>query len=170
MSWGEVGGAASPLDGASVRRVQAALRAAGSSAEVVALAATARSAEDAARSIGCPLGAIVKSLVFRIGERAALALVAGDRRCDPAALPALLGLEGEVGRADADFVRSATGFAIGGVAPLGHPSPLPTAIDASLGRFAALYAAAGHPHCVFATDLDELARMTSGRVGEGLGR
>ena len=161
---------ASLLAGASVRRVQAALEAAGSKAQVTALAATARSAEDAARSIGCPLGAIVKSLVFRIGQGAVLALVAGDRRCDASALPAALGMAGEAARADADFVRAETGFAIGGVAPLGHPHPLPTAIDASLGRFAALYAAAGHPHCVFATDFEELVRLTSGRVSEAIGR
>lgn len=163
-------GEASPLASASVRRVQAALQAAGSPAQPIALAATARSAEDAARSVGCPLGAIVKTLVFRIGGRAALALVAGDRRCDMAALPGALGLEGEAARADADFVRSETGFAIGGVAPLGHPRPLPTAIDASLGRFATLYAAAGHPYCVFATDLSELTRLTAGRLSEALGR
>jgi prolyl-tRNA editing enzyme YbaK/EbsC (Cys-tRNA(Pro) deacylase) len=99
-----------------------------------------------------------------------LALVAGDRQCDAAALPALLGLEGRAARADAEFVRSETGFAIGGVAPIGHLRPLPTAIDASLGRFAALYAAAGHPHCVFATDFPELVRLTSGRIGEAVGR
>jgi prolyl-tRNA editing enzyme YbaK/EbsC (Cys-tRNA(Pro) deacylase) len=165
-----VSGAPSPLDGASVRRVQAALQAAGSAAQVVALSATARSAEVAARSIGCPLGAIVKSLVFRIGSGPALALVAGDRRCDPSVLPALLDLPGEAARADADFVRAETGFAIGGVAPVGHARPLPTAIDASLGRFAALYAAAGHPHCVFATDLAELTRLTGGRLSDALGR
>jgi prolyl-tRNA editing enzyme YbaK/EbsC (Cys-tRNA(Pro) deacylase) len=165
-----VSDAPSPLDGASVRRVRAALQAAGSSAQVVALSAAARSAEDAARSVGCPLGAIVKTLVFRIGQRAVLALVAGDRRCDPSALPALLDIPGEAARADADFVRAETGFAIGGVAPVGHARPLPTAIDASLGRFAALYAAAGHPHCVFATDFGELTRLTSGRVSEALGR
>ena len=67
-------------------------------------------------------------------------------------------------RADADAVRAATGFAIGGVAPLAHETPLPVAIDASLGRFAAVYAAAGHPHCVFATTLDELAQLTGGTV------
>jgi prolyl-tRNA editing enzyme YbaK/EbsC (Cys-tRNA(Pro) deacylase) len=160
----------SPLDGPSVRRVQAALREAGSAAEVVALAGTARTAEDAARSLGCPLGAIVKSLVFRIEGRAALALVAGDRRCDADALPAALGLAGQATRADADFVREATGYAIGGVAPLGHPRPLPAAIDASLGRFDVLWAAAGHPHCVFATGVAELLRLTGGRLSAAIAR
>lgn len=162
--------AASPLDGESVRRVSDALREAGSSARVVALADTARTAQDAARSVGCPLGAIVKSLVFRIGGRAVLALVAGDRQCVVEALPEALDLEGEPRRADAAFVREATGYAIGGVAPLGHPRPLPTAIDASLGRFEAVWAAAGHPHCVFATNVDELQRLTGGRVSAAIAR
>jgi prolyl-tRNA editing enzyme YbaK/EbsC (Cys-tRNA(Pro) deacylase) len=153
----------------AVARVQAALRAAGSAAEVMALSATARSAEDAAASIGCPLGAIVKSLVFSLGGRPAMALVAGDKRCDTAALARALGLAGKVGRADADAVRAATGFSIGGVAPVGHPTPLPIALDASLGRFQRIYAAAGHPHCVFPTTLAELAGMTGGRVAEDLG-
>lgn len=136
----------------------------------MALATTARSAQEAADSIGCPLGAIVKSLVFRIGDQAVLALVAGDRQCNAAALPDALGLAGEAERADGRWVREVTGFAIGGVAPVGHATPLPTAIDASLGRFETLYAAAGHPHAVFPTSLAELARLTGGKVCEGLAR
>ena len=104
-----------------------------------------------------PVGAIVKSLVFEVDGEPVLALVAGDRRCDLAALPAALGRAGAARRCDADRVRAATGFAIGGVAPVGHLTPLPTAIDASLGRFARLFAAAGHPHCVFATSLRRAA-------------
>jgi prolyl-tRNA editing enzyme YbaK/EbsC (Cys-tRNA(Pro) deacylase) len=156
------------LERASVRRVQAALESAGSEARVMALAETARTAEDAARSLGTDVGAIVKSLLFTVGGAPVLALVAGDRRCDAGALPAALGLQGRARRADAEAVREATGFSIGGVAPLGHPRALPTAIDASLGRFATVYAAAGHPHCVFATTRDELARLTDGAVVEGL--
>lgn len=148
----------------AVQRVAAALAAAGSAAQVIALAETARTAEDAARALACPVGAIVKSLVFRLGDRPVLALVAGDRRCDPARLAAVLGLPGTVARADADLVRAATGQSIGGVAPLGHPTALPTAIDASLERFATLYAAAGHPHCVFATAYAELRRLTDAAV------
>ena len=156
--------AADPLAHPAVRRVQAALAEAGSRAEVIALAGTARSAEDAAQSIGTPLGSIVKSLVFTIGGAPVMALVAGDRRCDTGALAGALGREGRVRRADADAVRAATGFAIGGVAPLAHETPLPVAIDRSLGRFETVYAAAGHPHCVFATTIDELARLTGGTV------
>jgi len=160
----------SPLDSASVQRVQAALQAAGSSARVIALSDTARSAQDAADSIGCPLGAIVKSLVFAVDGQPVMALVAGDRQCDTGALPAVLGLAGRCRRADAEQVRAATGFAIGGVAPVAHPASLPVAIDASLGRFDVIYAAAGHPHCVFATDLAELQRLTAASASEAVAR
>ena len=157
------------LERPAVRRVQAALAAAGSETQVIALDGTARSAEDAARSVGVALGAIVKSLVFSVGGQPVMALVAGDRRCDTRVLAAALGLAGKVARADADAVRAATGFTIGGVPPLAHAEALPTAIDASLGRFETVYAAAGHPHCVFATTPDELVRLTGAPLVEGLG-
>lgn len=159
-----------PLDNPSVRRVQAALAASGSKARVIALDQTARSAQEAADSIGCELGAIVKSLVFEVGGKPVMALVAGDRRCHEKALPAALGLQGKAKRASAEVVRQATGFAIGGVAPVGHPAPLPVAIDASLGRFDAIYAAAGHPHCVFETTPDQLQRLTGGVVSDGIAK
>ena len=157
------------LERPAVKRVRAALAAAGSTAEIIALADTARSARDAAESVGVELGAIVKSLVFAVDGRAVMALVAGDRRCDTAALVRALGLDGTIGRADADMVRDATGFTIGGVPPIAHTTPLATAIDASLGRFATVYAAAGHPHCVFGTSPDELARLTGAPVVEDIG-
>ncbi len=157
------------LERPAVKRVRAALAAAGSTAEIIALADTARSAADAAESVGVELGAIVKSLVFAVDGRAVMALVAGDRRCDTAALARALGLDGTIGRADADMVRDATGFTIGGVPPIAHTTPLATAIDASLGRFATVYAAAGHPHCVFGTSPDELARLTGAPVVEDIG-
>lgn len=156
----------SPLSTASVRRVQEALAGAGSAARVVALTDTARSAEDAARAVGCPLGAIVKSLVFMVADQPVMVLVAGDRRCDLAALPTAAGLEGKVRRADADQVRAATGYAIGGVAPVGHT--LPVVIDASLERFKEVWAAAGHPYCVFPTTVAELVRLTRGRVDDAI--
>lgn len=158
------------LDNPSVRHVQAALAASGSAARVIALDQTARSAQEAADSIGCDLGAIVKSLVFEIDGQAVMALVAGDRRCHEKALASALGLQGKANRASAEAVRQATGFAIGGVAPVGHPAPLPVAVDASLSRFQAIYAAAGHPHCVFRTTPDELQRLTGGVVSESIAK
>lgn len=160
----------SNLEHPSVKRVRARLAEAGSDAEVMALNDTARSAQDAADSIGTELGSIVKSLVFAVAGKPVMALVAGDRRCDTKALAAALGLDGKVKRADADLVREATGFAIGGVAPVAHERDLPIAIDASLGRFETVYAAAGHPYCVFATSLAELARLTGGEVSEDIGK
>jgi prolyl-tRNA editing enzyme YbaK/EbsC (Cys-tRNA(Pro) deacylase) len=157
------------LAGVSVARVRAALAAVGAPDTIVALDHTARTAEDAAKAVGCPLGAIVKTLAFAVGDRLVLALVAGDRRCDAKALARAFGATGAAARADADRVRIETGFAIGGVAPIGHPQPLPVAIDPSLERFATLYAAAGHPHCVFATGYDGLLAMTRGAPVPGLG-
>ncbi|MCB2012162.1 MAG: YbaK/EbsC family protein [Geminicoccaceae bacterium] len=149
------------LEREPVRRVQAALEAAGSTSRVIELQATARTAEDAARACGVDVGAIVKSLVFSHDGQAVMALVAGDRRCDMQALKQALGLSGEPGRADPDLVKRQTGFTIGGVAPCGHLTPVPAAIDPDLARFERLFAAAGHPHCVFATDFDELRRISS---------
>lgn len=158
-----------PLEQASVLRVQAALEAAGSRAKVVALAETARSAADAAKAIGVPVGAIVKTLVFRAGDAALIALIAGDRQCDTAALGRALGVAVPVKRADADFVRAKTGFAIGGVAPVGQAEGNRLAIDRSLGRFETVWAAAGHPYCVFPTTLDELVRITGGVLAAEIG-
>jgi prolyl-tRNA editing enzyme YbaK/EbsC (Cys-tRNA(Pro) deacylase) len=158
----------SRLDHPAVLRVQGALREKGSRAEVIELETTARTAEDAARSLGVPVGAIVKSLLFTIDGDPVMALVAGDRRCDTRALAPAFGRSGLVLRADPERVLQATGFVIGGVAPLGHPVPLPTAIDDSLGRFETVYAAAGHPHCVFPTTILELSLLTGGAVTKGI--
>jgi prolyl-tRNA editing enzyme YbaK/EbsC (Cys-tRNA(Pro) deacylase) len=122
----------SRLDHPGVRRVQAALAEKGSRAAVIDLEVTARSAQDAADALGVELGAIVKSLLFTIDGAPVMALVAGDRRCDIRALPSAFGRSGLVLRADAERVRAVTGYVIGGVPPLGHPRPLPTAIDDSL--------------------------------------
>lgn len=141
----------------SARRFEAALRAAGLDVEVVVLADSARTAAQAAAAVGTDLGAIVKSLVFRdaAGEPV-LVLVSGDNRCDEAALG--------ITRADADAVRAATGFAIGGVPPFGHPEPLRTLVDEDLGRFETVWAAAGTPHAVFPITFVELVRVTGGEV------
>ena len=100
-----------------------------------------RTAVEAAAAVGCEVGQIVKSLVFRRGDEIVMVLCAGDRQVDTKAL----GLE----RADADAVRVATGFAIGGVPPLGHDRELPTLVDSSLRRFETVWCAAGTPHAVF---------------------
>lgn len=162
------------LENASVRRVREALRLRGVEEErVIALDGAARTAAEAAAALGCEVGAIVKSLVFsyaaEAGEKqAVMALVAGDRQCNVEMLGRALGLNMVPGRADADLVRRATGFAIGGVAPLGHPEQLPIAVDGSLARFPLLHAAAGHPHAVFPLTYDELLDWTGGLAAPDL--
>jgi prolyl-tRNA editing enzyme YbaK/EbsC (Cys-tRNA(Pro) deacylase) len=164
------------LENASVKRVREALRLRGAEGErVIALDGAARTAAEAAAALGCEVGAIVKSLVFSYpgegGEKqAVMALVAGDRQCDVEMLGRALGLAATPGRADADLVRRATGFAIGGVAPLGHPEQLPIVVDGSLARFPLLHAAAGHPHAVFPLTYDELLEWTGGLAAPDLAK
>jgi prolyl-tRNA editing enzyme YbaK/EbsC (Cys-tRNA(Pro) deacylase) len=152
------------LDTEPVRRVRDALAEKGLGERVVELDETARSAKDAAKALDCELGQIVKSLVFAIDRRIVMALVAGDRRCLEQNLPPVFFLKGTVRRPEAGEVKAATGFSIGGVAPVGLAQPLPIAIDRSLKRFDTLYAAAGHPHCVFPVSVPELKRLTGGIV------
>ncbi|HEU4385412.1 MAG TPA: YbaK/EbsC family protein [Anaeromyxobacteraceae bacterium] len=148
----------------SVERVREALAALGLASEVKQLEASTRTAEDAAAAVGCQVGQIVKSLVFRseaTGD-ALLVLVSGTNRASEPRLSALSG--GPVARADADFVRDRTGFAIGGVPPLGHARPLPTLIDRDLMAFPVVWAAAGSPNAVFALSPADLQRITAGRI------
>ena len=152
------------LERDAVKRVRKALSDAGLADNVIELAETARTAEDAANAVGCELGAIVKSLVFAVDRRMVMALVAGDHRCIEANLPRALNLEGEVRRPQASEVKGVTGFTIGGVAPIGMSHALPIAIDRSLKRFETVYAAAGHPHCVFPVSPTDLGRLTEGIV------
>jgi prolyl-tRNA editing enzyme YbaK/EbsC (Cys-tRNA(Pro) deacylase) len=148
----------------SIQRVQAALRALGLGHEVVELGSSARTADDAARAVGCRVDQIAKSLVFRLRDsgRPLLVVTSGAHRVDEARVAALVGEPLE--RAGADFVRAETGFAIGGVAPIGHARPVVTLIDEHLLRFEEIWAAAGHPNTVFRLTPDDLVTMTQGRV------
>jgi Cys-tRNA(Pro) deacylase len=146
-------------------RVQAALQANGLDIRVVRLQESARTAQQAADALDTALGSIVKSLIFLADGGPVLVLVAGDRRADLARLKQLLGAR-RVMIADAERVRRETGFSIGGVPPVGHSQPLPTWIDASLGRFETIYAAAGHPQAVFPITFEALVRITDGHVAD----
>jgi prolyl-tRNA editing enzyme YbaK/EbsC (Cys-tRNA(Pro) deacylase) len=126
------------------------------------LPASSRTAPEAAAAVGCELGAIVKSLVFRLGDEAVLVLVSGVNRADEGRLEAELGAP--LQRADADFVRASTGYSIGGVPPLGHPQPLRTLIDEDLMGHEVVWGAAGTPRSVFPIAPAELARLVDGRV------
>ena len=155
----------------NVTRVMAAAEELGLSISTREFPEGTRTAEDAARAIGCHVSQIVKSLVFTLDGAPVMALVAGSNRLDEARLAAAL--DGtQVGRADADAVRSATGFPIGGVPPFGHPARLPTAIDEDLLAHDEVWAAAGTPRDVFPVSPKDLVRVTGGmvatlKVGDG---
>lgn len=148
----------------SVARVRDALAAFGLNAEIKLFDASTRTSADAAAAIGCEVAQIAKSLVFRArsGNRPVLVIASGINRVDEKKLAAELG-DG-IGRADADFVRDATGFAIGGVAPVGHTGPVTIFIDSDLRQYPEIWAAAGSPNAVFRLTPAELERVTGGRV------
>ena len=147
------------------QRVQSALREMGVEIDVLELDASTRTAQQAADAIGTKLGSIVKSLVFLADGEPVLVLVAGDQRADPEKMKALMQAR-RVMIADADQVREITGFAIGGVPPVGHNRSLPVWIDRSLGRFETVYAAAGGPRAIFAIAYSRLVELTNGRVAD----
>ncbi len=147
------------------QRVQAALHELGVDIEILELDASTRTAQQAAEAIGTELGSIVKSLVFLVDGQAIIVLVAGDRRADPSKLKVLLDAR-RVMIADADRVREATGFAIGGVPPVGHKKRLPVWIDRSLSRFETVYAAAGGPRAIFPVPYSKLIELTEGHVAD----
>jgi prolyl-tRNA editing enzyme YbaK/EbsC (Cys-tRNA(Pro) deacylase) len=150
------------LSNPSVERVRTALARAGLQAEIVELPGAARTAQAAADFLGCQVGQIANSLVFRAqaSDRAVLVMSSGAKRVDLARLAAAL--QEPVGKADAEFVRSRTGFAIGGVAPVGHADVGQIFVEKSLAAHRELWAAAGHPHTVFRLSYEELLRITGG--------
>ncbi|MEU4525757.1 YbaK/EbsC family protein [Amycolatopsis sp. NPDC024027] len=158
----------SSLEHPAVAKVAAALAEAGQhgAAEGIRfLPAEVRTAAQAAEALGVPVGAIANSLIFRLGsdKKALLALTSGAHRADPDTLARLAG--GEIAKADADFVRAHTGQPIGGVAPVGHPEPLPTLVDTALRAHDVVWAAAGHPKAVFPTTFAGLVALTGGTPG-----
>jgi len=148
----------------SARRVRDALIALDLDADIHRLADSTRTAPEAAAAVGCELGAIVKSLVMRGAATGApaLVLVSGANRADEALVADALGEPIE--RPDAAYVREVTGYAIGGIPPLGHPAPVRTVLDEDLLAFATVWAAAGHPHAVFPIEPSVLASATGARV------
>jgi len=149
---------------ASAHKVQAALDAYGLTLQVVELAQTTRSAKDAADAVGCQLGQIVKSLVFRTKttQQPILVAASGPNRVNEAAVERHL--PESIAMADADFVRTKTGFAIGGVPPVGHIQKLTIFIDEDLLQFSEIWAAAGNPRAVFKLTPQDLLRITEGKA------
>ncbi len=146
----------------SVGRVRAALLAAGHADTITQFPSGTRTAADAAAAVGCTVAQIAKSIVFRCGMRAAVVITSGANRVDTAKAAAALGAQ--LGRADADWVRQATGFAIGGVAPVGHLAEPLLLLDEDLLQLDPVWAAAGSPSHVFRTTPAELLRITGARV------
>jgi prolyl-tRNA editing enzyme YbaK/EbsC (Cys-tRNA(Pro) deacylase) len=153
-----------PSLSASAQKVQDALNAAGFTNQVIELPAITRTAAEAAAAVGCQVGQIVKSLIFKAQEsgRPVLVVASGANRVNEKRLGELLGEA--IGKADADFVRQKTGYVIGGVPPLGHAEPLLTFVDEELGQYEAIWAAAGTPFAVFPLTPAELVTMTGGQV------
>lgn len=150
----------------SARKVQQALEALGLSLQVVELPASTRTAPEAAQAVGCDVGQIVKSLIFKgkSSERPILVVASGANRVDEKKIEALIGEP--LVKADADFVRQKTGFIIGGVPPLGHAERLETFIDQDLLQYSEIWAAAGTPNAVFRLSPQDLISMTGGKVVE----
>jgi prolyl-tRNA editing enzyme YbaK/EbsC (Cys-tRNA(Pro) deacylase) len=149
----------------SVIRVREALARLGARGKVRALDDSARTAKEAADALGIEVGQIANSLVFMADGEPVLVMASGGHRVDTMAVAAVLEVS-HVEKATADQVRQATGFAIGGVAPVGHPEPLRTIVDIALSRYDVVWAAGGHPHYVFPTSYDELLRITAGEAAE----
>lgn len=152
------------MSGAAERFLEAS-KALGHDVEVRRFPEGTRTAEDAARAIGCDLAQIVKSLVFLADDRPVLALTAGINRADTTKLAAIAGAK-RVRRADADEVRAATGYPIGGTPPFGHPERIATFVDPALMMYREVWAGAGAPDAVFGIAPDELLRVSGGVVAD----
>ena len=133
--------------------------------KVLVLNTTAKTAKDAAKSLNCEVGAIVKSLVFRSDDTFLICLIAGDKRCSLNKLKKIIDKK-DVCMANADEVKTNTGFSIGGVAPIAHLKKLNILIDQSLSRFQNVFAAAGHPNSIFKIEYNQLVHITNGAVKE----
>ena len=151
------------LNKESVQRVVKALSNFDDSLKVEVLNSSARTAEDAAISLKCEVGAIVKSLLLRTEGNFILCLVAGDKRCSLNKVKKILNMK-DVSMADAEQVKHQTGFSIGGVSPVAHLNKIKTLIDSSLSRYEHVYAAAGHPNSIFKINYKQLIKLTEGAV------
>ena len=146
-----------------VKRAEKALKEFDETLSVTELESTARTAVDAAKSLNCEVGAIVKSLLFKNGDNFFLCLVSGDKRCSLNKLKKFFNSK-DLSMASPDDVKEQTGYTIGGVSPIGHINKLQILVDTSLNRFKDLYAAAGHPNCIFKINFKDLIKITNGSI------
>jgi len=153
------------LDKEPVKRAEKFLKDFDQSLKVIVLENSARTAQDAATALGCDAGAIVKSLLFKTDDSFILCLVAGDKRCSLNKLKKIKNKK-DVSMASPEDVKTQTGYTIGGVSPIGHLNRMEIFIDKSLKRFNNLFAAAGHPNCVFEIDFMNIQKITNGKIGD----
>ena len=153
------------LNKESVQRVQGILTEFNSNIEVIELNSSARTALEAASSLGCEVGAIIKSLLLKTEQNFTLCLVAGDKKASLNKIKKILKKK-DVSMASANDVKNITGFTIGGVSPVGHLNKIDILIDHSLERFNQLFAAAGHPNCIFKISFKDLSKITKGSIQE----
>ena len=153
------------LDKEPVKRVEKKLKEFDPNSEVIVLSTSARTALEAASSLGCEVGAIVKSLLFKTENTFTLCLISGDKKASLKKIKKTLKIKDAL-MATADDVKTHTGYTIGGVSPIGHLSKIDILIDKSLNRFTSLFAAAGHPNCVFKINFIDLKKITNGSVEE----
>ena len=146
-----------------VKRAEKALKEFDETLSVTELENTARTAVDAAKSLSCEVGAIVKSLLFKNGDNFFLCLVSGDKRCSLNKLKKFFNSK-DLSMASPNDVKEQTGYTIGGVSPIGHTNSLQILVDSSLNRFKDLFAAAGHPNCIFKINFDDLIKITNGSI------
>ena len=151
------------LDKEPVKRAEKSLREFDTSMNVIELDSSARTALDAANSLNCEVGAIVKSLLFRTEDTFLLCLVSGDKRCSLNKLKKITQIK-DISMASPDEVKNQTGYTIGGVSPIGHLKKINIFVDSSLERFDDIFAAAGHPNCVFKIDFKNLLKITQGEI------
>ena len=151
------------LNKEAVKRVQKKLLEFDASYKVMVLASSARTAQEAAESLNTDVGSIVKSLLFKSENNFILCLVSGDKRCSLNKLKKIKQLK-DISMANPQSVKEVTGFTIGGVSPIGHLKEVEILIDSNLKRFQNIYAAAGHPNCVYKVNFENLLKMTSGKV------
>ena len=146
-----------------VKRVEIILKKFDITQKIIVLDTSARTAIEAASSLGCEVGAIVKSLLFKTENSFTLCLVSGDKKASLNKIKKLLNIK-DISMAAADDVKNITGYTIGGVSPIGHLNKIDIFIDTSLERFTSLFAAAGHPNCVFKIDFNNLQKITNGSI------
>tara|TARA_X000000368_G_C22689164_1_gene561754 strand:- start:164 stop:643 length:480 start_codon:yes stop_codon:yes gene_type:complete len=153
------------LDKEPVKRVERLLKEFDQTQKVIVLDNSARTALEAASSLGCEVGAIVKSLLFKTENSFLLCLVAGDKKTSLNKIKKILNIK-DVSMAEADEVKNITGYTIGGVSPIGHLNKIDIFMDNSLERFTTLFAAAGHPNCIFKINFKNLQKITNGSIKE----